>query len=197
MKLLLVVCVFVAGLSLACSTSEPLSNANKQTYKAVGVIKAIDSNNGKLTIDHEDIEGYMNAMVMDIAVKDNSLIATVKVGDKVEFELERSGEQLMIATIRKIGEIAIFDGDEIYRANCAACHGGAGEGTKKGIPLTTGHALHHSEDEHIRQVADGENDKMPAFKNKLKPEEIKAVVDYIRSSLQKGVNRDDSKKHPH
>lgn len=38
---------------------------------------------------------------------------------------------------------------------------------------------------------------MPAFKDKLKVEEIKAVVDYVRNEMQKNVKREDSQKHSH
>jgi Cu/Ag efflux protein CusF len=185
--------------AFACTTNSNIATntVDKQIYKAVGVIKKIDAENGKITVDHEDIKGYMPAMEMDFSVKDKSLIESAKVGDKIDFEIERTGEKLVITKINKIGEVAVLSGAEIYKTNCAECHGDKGEGTKKGIPMISGHALHHTEAEHIKQVTDGEGEKMPAFRDKLSAEQIKAVVDFVRSDLQKNPKRDDSHKHKH
>ncbi len=58
-------------LAFACnSKNDTSSNANqtqnveKQTYKSVGVIKKIDAEKGEITVDHEDISGYMSAIQM-------------------------------------------------------------------------------------------------------------------------------------
>jgi mono/diheme cytochrome c family protein len=81
------------------------------------------------------------------------------------------------------------DGAAIYQINCARCHGPGGEGAKKGIPLISGHALHHTEGDYIKQVTDGEGKKMPAFRDTLSSEEISAVVKYVRSGIQAGIER--------
>lgn len=191
----------IAALIFACTNQEPLKpvspNAELHYYKSKGVIKKIDMEKGKITIDHEDIKGYMSAMEMTEPVKDKAMLETVKVGDKIDFEIERIGANITFTKLMKIGEVVIINGAEIYKMNCAECHGANGEGAKKGISLVSGHALHHSEAEHIKQVTDGEANKMPAFKDKLKTEEIKALVDYVRNEIQKGAVREDSHKHSH
>lgn len=88
-------------------------------------------------------------------------------------------------------------GAKIYKENCAQCHGANGGGTKKGISLTSGHALHHSEAEYIEQVTNGEGKKMPAFKDKLSEEEIAEVVKFVRTELQKSKKRTGGHKHSH
>lgn len=90
-----------------------------------------------------------------------------------------------------------IDGAEIYISNCARCHGESGEGTKKGISFLKGHALHHPEEDFIRQVADGDGDEMPAFKDRLTETEIKAVVQYVRQELQKKAAENVDKPHKH
>lgn len=188
----------------ACTNSkEPISSniatntVEKQIYKAVGVIKKIDAENGKITINHQDIKGYMSAMEMDFSVYDKSLIESAKIGDKIDFEIERRGEKLVITKLNKIGEVAGLNGAEIYKTNCASCHGDKGEGAKKGISLIKGHALHHTEAEHIEQVTNGKGEKMPAYKDKLSAEQIAEVVRFVRKDLQKNVKSDDSHKHKH
>jgi mono/diheme cytochrome c family protein len=47
-------------------------------------------------------------------------------------------------------------GKEAYLANCARCHGDRGQGTAKGIPMTSGHAIAHSADEYIKQIENGQ-----------------------------------------
>ncbi|MBX7174638.1 MAG: copper-binding protein [Pyrinomonadaceae bacterium] len=191
----------IALFSFACTNQEPLKpvspNAELHYYQSKGVVKKIDLEKGKITIDHEDIPGYMSAMEMTEPFKDKAILENIKVGDKVDFEIERIGANITFTKLTKIGEVAIINGAEIYKTNCSECHGANGEGAKKGIPLISGHALHHSQDEHIKQVTDGEANKMPNFKDKLKAEEIKAVVDYVRNEIQKGAVREDSHQHSH
>lgn len=191
----------IAVFSVACAVNQSsLKNGQtieKQTYTSLGIVRKIDAEGGKITIDHEDIAGYMSAMQMTESVIDKSLLDNIKIGDKVDFEIERTGSKLVITKITKISEIDVLNGSEIYKMNCAECHGGKGEGAKKGIPLISGHALHHSEIEHIKQVTDGEGEKMPAFKDKLSAEQIAEVVKFLRTEFQKSANREESHKHAH
>lgn len=197
----LFVIIVVAAFLFACIKQEPLKpvspRAELRYYQSKGVVKKVDLENGKLTVDHETIPSYMEAMEMTEPVKDKAMLENIKAGDKIDFEIERIGSNVTYTKLTKTGEVTVINGAEIYKTNCASCHGEKGEGAKKGIPLITGHALHHSETEHIKQVTDGEGEKMPAFKDKLKPEEIKAVVDYVRNEIQKDAKREDSNKHSH
>jgi Cu(I)/Ag(I) efflux system protein CusF len=162
----------------------PTRAAEAQTYKSVGVVKNIDPDAGKITVEHEEIPGYRPAMEMTEAVSDAKMLETVKIGDRVEFEFQRTESTLLITKLNKIGETALLNGGEIYKTNCAECHGGVGEGTSKGISFLKGHALKHSEKDFIEQVTDGDGDKMPAFKNDLSTEQIALVVKFIREDLQ-------------
>jgi Cu/Ag efflux protein CusF len=169
-------------------TLKPANTAEIQTYKAVGVVKNTDADAGKITVDHEEIPGYMAAMEMTEAVADAKMLEAVKTGDKIEFELQRTNSNLLITKITKIGEVAITNGGEIYKMNCAECHGDLGEGAVQGISLLKGHALKHTEKDYIKKVTDGKEDKdkkMPSFKDKLTAEQIAAVVKFIREDLQK------------
>jgi len=85
--------------------------------------------------------------------------------------------------------VAQADGAEIYRVNCAVCHGVNGEGDKRGIPLTSGHALNHTEAQYNAQIRFGKGTKMPAFKDKLTAEEIAATVNYVMNVIQAGLPR--------
>ena len=194
----------LAALFSSCSTGK-VANLNadlfKQTYKSKGVIRKIDPAKGTVTIDHEDIPGYMTAMEMTNPVADPALLSAVKVGDKVDFEILRDGSDVTFTKFAKIGESAVIDAPTIYAKNCAECHGANGEGQKKGIPFTSGHALDHSEADFIKSVTNGKNPDrekhMPAFRDKLKPEEITAVVKFIREDIQKGIEKPKGHAHSH
>ncbi len=83
---------------------------------------------------------------------------------------------------------------EIYLDSCATCHKENGEGgsvkldeKRINVPsLKKGHALSHTDEEFAKQIASG-GDGMPAFKDKLKPEQINLLVKYIRQQFQSGL----------
>jgi mono/diheme cytochrome c family protein len=78
---------------------------------------------------------------------------------------------------------------EIYEKRCTVCHGGDGKGkTKKGRQLkakdfTRSRFQQHTTDKEIVDaITNGiKKRKMPAFKDKLSPEEIQALVGYVRA----------------
>ena len=78
-----------------------------------------------------------------------------------------------------------------YAANCEACHGPAGEGglvkvEEKQIKvpsLKAAHAVKHTDEQLTKMITDGE-EAMPAFKAKLKPEEIAGLVKFVRKEFQ-------------
>ena len=70
---------------------------------------------------------------------------------------------------------------------CTTCHGENGKGKLKGAPDFTDAAWQRKEKdaELIEAVKEGKKPKMPGFGSKLKEEEIKAVVAYVRSFAKK------------
>ena len=82
----------------------------------------------------------------------------------------------------------------IFLKDCVACHGENGqggtvkvdEGTLKVPSLREGHALKHPDSEFIDQIREG-GDGMPAFKDKLKPEDMNSLARFIRHEFQGGI----------
>ena len=70
---------------------------------------------------------------------------------------------------------------------CVTCHGEDGKGKVKDAPNFTDAAWQRKEkdSELIEIVKQGKTPKMPAFGAKLKDEEIKALIAYIRSFAKK------------
>jgi mono/diheme cytochrome c family protein len=82
-------------------------------------------------------------------------------------------------------------GEQIFQANCASCHGAGAEGNANwrqrdadghypAPPLNgSGHAWHHSIEKLKAAIMNGSpkgQGKMPAWENKLKEQEVEAVI---------------------
>lgn len=75
-------------------------------------------------------------------------------------------------------------GRSVYGAQCSNCHGNEGQGGR-GKPLNGGRALERYPeiDAMIQVVTEGKGAGMPSFADKLDPDEIEAVVRYVREVL--------------
>jgi mono/diheme cytochrome c family protein len=78
-----------------------------------------------------------------------------------------------------------------FTKNCEPCHGPSGEGgvvkvddKKIKVPsLKAEHAIKHTDEQLTKMITNGE-EEMPAFKDKLKPEEITEMVRFVRTNFQ-------------
>jgi Cu/Ag efflux protein CusF len=69
-------------------------------FHGVGIVKQIEAVSGALTLDHEDIVGLMPAMEMMYRVKTPEVSQGLKVGDRVEFEVE--GKNYTILSVKVV-----------------------------------------------------------------------------------------------
>ncbi len=86
------------------------------------------------------------------------------------------------------GRAQNVDGRAIYLKNCRSCHGNTGTPSKQALRETPKIAkldqafLAARSDDSLRVViANGAGKDMKAFKEKLSPQEIEAVVKYLRT----------------
>ena len=83
----------------------------------------------------------------------------------------------------------IAKGAALYKANCQICHGGATGGKLRDIPPphnANGHTWDHADQQIIDMALNGisfslEAQRMPAFKDKLSEEDVRAVLAYIKT----------------
>lgn len=76
----------------------------------------------------------------------------------------------------------LFVASTAHKANCARCHGDDAKGGK-GPDLTTEKKQtkwKDSDEKLVKKITNG-GFGMPKFGKKLKPEEIKAIADYVRT----------------
>lgn len=83
----------------------------------------------------------------------------------------------------------------VFAKNCQKCHGERGvggpvkleDGRRLKVPsLREGHALRHPDSDFVKQITKG-GDGMPAFADKLKPDQINDLVRFIRHEFQPGI----------
>lgn len=72
-------------------------------------------------------------------------------------------------------------GEEVYGANCAACHMPDGKGTGPFPPLDGSAIVQGPAAEHVKLVLGGKN-LMPAFAGQLSNADIAAAITYERNS---------------
>ena len=69
-------------------------------------------------------------------------------------------------------------GAELFKKNCLLCHGENAKGTKM-APKLQGITL--SDAALTKKITNGKAGQMPAFGGKLKPDDFKALIAYLRS----------------
>ncbi len=75
--------------------------ASQTSYPAVGVIKAVDAEAGKVTIAHEAIKGLnWPAMTMTFMVKDKMLFDKLTKNKKVEFSVAKQGADYVVTGVK-------------------------------------------------------------------------------------------------
>ena len=81
---LLVSAAMVAGCS---KRPTPASEKSERPYPLKGVVVSVDRAGGRVTVKHEAIPGYMDAMTMPFAVSEKKILSDLKPGDIVEAKL--------------------------------------------------------------------------------------------------------------
>src|SRR5208282_3833118 len=75
------------------------------------------------------------------------------------------------------------DSAALYKSKCAMCHGADGK-KAAGHDLSSADVQKESDAALTAVITDGKAPKMPKYGDKLKPEEIKGLVAYIRTLKQ-------------
>lgn len=80
-------------------------------------------------------------------------------------------------------------GAGLYQTSCQVCHGGATGGSLRDIPPphnANGHTWNHADQQLTAMILNGitfssEEQKMPAFKDKLTEEDVKVILAYVKT----------------
>ena len=108
---ILPVTVAVLGICLVGCSSRPEQRETRtpataqspqtqpQRYDLRGKVVSIDKSAKKLTVDHENIPGFMGAMTMPYPVKDERLLENLTPGDQVTANVVSSGVEFWLENI--------------------------------------------------------------------------------------------------
>ncbi|HEX8294580.1 MAG TPA: SCO family protein [Pyrinomonadaceae bacterium] len=66
-----------------CSQKPP----NEQRYELKGMVLAVDRAKGEVSVEHEEVKGYMAAMTMDFPVRDAEALKILEAGDQLQAAL--------------------------------------------------------------------------------------------------------------
>ena len=94
----------LAGSGHAQSTRiAPTPEASASADLSDGEIRKVDRDNKKLTIKHGPLKNLdMPGMTMVFQVKDEAMLDSVQVGDKVRFEAEKIGGKFTVTRIEAV-----------------------------------------------------------------------------------------------
>lgn len=86
---------------VACSRSKPATtDTGLKHYHLTGSVVSIDKPNKSLTVDGDEIPGFMSAMEMPYDVKDTSLLDKLAPGDKIAADIVVNGDQSWLENIK-------------------------------------------------------------------------------------------------
>jgi len=93
----------IITIAMAASLMAFSTAALAQSATASGKVKKVDAAAGKITIQHGPIKALEmeDSMTMVYRVKDPALLNSVKVGDKVKFELNHDANGYTVTKIEK------------------------------------------------------------------------------------------------
>jgi len=77
-----IISLLLISLIGACN-SKRANEPGIQRYDLKGRVEAVDFERKRVTVAHEDIKGYMDAMTMSFAVKDDNILHELKSGDQI------------------------------------------------------------------------------------------------------------------
>ncbi|MFW6067555.1 MAG: SCO family protein [Myxococcota bacterium] len=107
---LLVVAVgWFVGSKIGEQSSERSSASDSATEGKVydnvaGRVLGVDADRGTVKVHHQRIEGFMEAMVMDLPVASSVDLESVRAGDMIRFDLARRDEEYQMVQIRHVEE---------------------------------------------------------------------------------------------
>lgn len=88
----------LAWLSVTSCTSEPATDR----YDVRGQVAGMAPDRSGVVLDHEEIAGYMSAMIMSFRVRDATMLDGIALGDQVRAVLEVGEDGPVITEISKM-----------------------------------------------------------------------------------------------
>ena len=84
-----------------CNRPEP-TDSSARYYQVRGIVRGFAPDRSTVSIEHEDIPGFMPSMTMPFTIKDQKDIAGLKIGDGISFRMGVTDKDLFLDHARKI-----------------------------------------------------------------------------------------------
>jgi protein SCO1/2 len=85
----------------ACDRSTP-TDSSARSFQVRGLVRGLAPDRSTVSIEHEDIPGFMPSMTMPFSVKDQKEIAGLKIGDSISFRLTVTDQDLFLDEVKTI-----------------------------------------------------------------------------------------------
>lgn len=92
----------------SATVNSPPAKKAPEIYHVRGVVKRLLLDQGKVTVDHEEIPGFMPAMLMDLNVGDTNDFVGISTNDRIHFRLVVEEKRSWIDEIKNLGQTQIL-----------------------------------------------------------------------------------------
>ena len=83
-------------------SAAPATSGSEQRYDLKGKVVSLDKSNKSVTVNHDEIKGFMAAMTMAYPVKDAKALDAVAEGDVVTAKLVSSGTAYWLEDVKVV-----------------------------------------------------------------------------------------------
>jgi mono/diheme cytochrome c family protein len=157
-----------------CHRMQPPNKYDARHWEAIVGHMALTA---RLTADEED------------AVREFLMGAARRLASRSPGEEPVEVAQVVALDLAVVAALIAPQGDEIYKKQCAACHGSAGEGNgpaavafnPKPLDFTDAARMSELTDDQLLAALKEGTGAMPGFSAILKPDELQAVLEYLRT----------------
>ena len=89
-------------LAIAGCDRSKTADSPARFYQVRGIVRGFAPDRSTVSIEHEDIPGFMPSMTMPFSVKDQKEIAGLKIGDGISFRMTVTDKDLFLDQVKKI-----------------------------------------------------------------------------------------------
>jgi protein SCO1/2 len=101
--IVMAMCLTVVGCGGTSSETKSGPAAQpEQRYDLKGTVVSLDKSKGAVTVNHDEIKGFMAAMTMPYPVKDTKALDSLEAGDTMTAKLVSNGESYWLEDVKVI-----------------------------------------------------------------------------------------------
>ena len=90
------------ALALAACERSKTPDSSVRSYQVRGIVRGFAPDRSTVSIEHEDIPGFMPSMTMPFSVRDPKEITELKIGDAISFRMSVTDNDLFLDQVKKI-----------------------------------------------------------------------------------------------